>query len=206
MKIIRAVSLTAAALAATVGTTVTLTPTAAHACGGLFCDNSQPVTQAAERILFAREGETMHMIVRLTYDGPPIEFGWLLPAPADVETTVSSEALFQAFDRQYAPIFRLTNQFVDGCEQLFPAAAGGGADAGFDNAADGGAPGPDVQVLSREAVGPYDRAILQAASVEDLTAWLRQNDYQFPEGSEDRLRPYVELGSAFVALKLLPGA
>ncbi|MCA9543814.1 MAG: DUF2330 domain-containing protein, partial [Myxococcales bacterium] len=184
-------------------------PGAALACGGLFCDNAQPVNQAAERILFARAGETMHMIVRLTYDGPPVEFGWLLPAPADVETAVSSEALFQFLDQRYAPLFRLTTQIDPRCQELQARNspdAGAFEGGGAGGAGGGGGGGPDVQILSREAVGPYDRTILQAASVEDLTTWLRDNGYQFPEGSEDRLRPYVELGSAFVALKLLPGA
>jgi hypothetical protein len=33
-------------------------PGAAFACGGLFCNNSQPVVQQAENILFVVEGET----------------------------------------------------------------------------------------------------------------------------------------------------
>ena len=40
-------------------------PGASWACGGLFCDSTMPVNQAAERILFAVEGETLHMHVRM---------------------------------------------------------------------------------------------------------------------------------------------
>jgi hypothetical protein len=60
-----------------------LSPSAAQACGGLFCNVAQPVNQSAERILFAKDGDRVHMHVQIAYQGPPTEFGWLLPAPPD---------------------------------------------------------------------------------------------------------------------------
>ncbi len=46
-------------------------PTAALACGGLFCNNNQPVNQAAERILFGLQDDTLHMHVRINYRAHP---------------------------------------------------------------------------------------------------------------------------------------
>ena len=45
------------------------------------------------------------MHVRIQYDGPPDQFGWLLPVPADptLEVKLSTEALFDSFDQLYAP-------------------------------------------------------------------------------------------------------
>ncbi len=179
-------------------------PASAAACGGLFCNNRTPVLQAAERILFAPDGEQMHMIVRLTWDGPPIEFGWLLPVPADVETWVGSEAMFQQLER-YQPYGQLTTQFVGDCSAWGEGGAGGAGGAGGEGGGGGGGDG-GVQVLSREPVGPYDRVILRAASVDGLVTWLRDNGFQVPDGAEPTLEPYLRLGLAFVALKLLPGA
>ncbi len=62
-----------------------------------------------------------------------------------------------------------------------------------------------VQVLSREAVGPYDRAILETPDVEKLREWLDANEFQIPEATDEKLQPYVDAGAVFVALKLLPG-
>ena len=90
-------------------------PSIAWACGGLFCNNAQPVNQAAERILFAVDGEQIHMHVRITYSGPPSDFGWLLPVPDDVETDVSSEQLFTVLDQNFGPQFRLRREFDEGC-------------------------------------------------------------------------------------------
>ncbi|MEZ4469494.1 MAG: DUF2330 domain-containing protein [bacterium] len=182
-------------------------PSAALACGGLFCDNSQPVVQAAERILFARDGDRVVMHVRLTWAGPPTDFGWLLPVPADVETSLSSEQLFTALDQAYGPVFQLSTEFIDCDDQFFGGAGGagggGGQGGGF---ADAGAAGPDVNILSREQVGPYDRTILQGETVQDLIEWLTTNGYQVPAGAEETLDPYVQMGAAFVAIKLVPGA
>ncbi|MCK6571676.1 DUF2330 domain-containing protein [Myxococcota bacterium] len=178
-------------------------PGAAFACGGLFCNNSQPVVQQAENILFVVDGETTHMHVRITYGGPPQEFGWLLPVPRGVETAVSTEQVFQVLG-QFAPNFQLTYERTVQCEEeAYPSAAEGdfNADAGA-----GGNDGRGVQVISREPVGPYDRAILDARSVDDLRLWLDQNGYQIPEQVDATLRPYVDSGAAvFVAIKLLPG-
>ncbi len=178
---------------------ITLAPAAAYACGGLFCDTSTPVEQAAERILFGHDGERLHMHVQITYQGPPTEFGWLLPTPRDVEVDQSSEELFALLDRNFGPRFVLRTEFGESCE--FNQRGGVGAEADDANGA-GGEGG--VQVLSRENVGPFDISTLLPDTVEDLRAWLDDNGYQIPAETDDTLRPYVELESAFVAVKLLP--
>ncbi len=61
-----------------------------------------------------------------------------------------------------------------------------------------------IDVLSRGAVGPYDRVVLTACSVDDLQEWLEANGFMVPPAAAAKFRPYVEAGSAFVALKLLP--
>lgn len=178
-------------------------PSVAAACGGLFCNTAQPVNQAAERILFARDGQSVEMHVRLSYAGPPAEFGWILPVPPDVETALSSEALFAQLDQNYAPIFQLQTDFGDNCAV---ALAGRGAPAAEFDDADGAPQAPGVQVLSREAVGPFDQVTLQADNVQVLRDWLDANGYQIPAETDEKLAPYIELGAVFVALRLLPGA
>ncbi|MFN3198272.1 MAG: DUF2330 domain-containing protein [Bradymonadia bacterium] len=181
-----------------------LAPSAALACGGLFCNTSQPVNQSAERILFARDAQdpaVMHMHVQIQYQGPPTDFGWLLPVPPDVQTDVGSEQLFTQMDALYGPQFQLQTEFVGDCDL---ALAGGAPSAEADDG--GGGRNGGVQVLSREAVGPYDQAILDAETVEDLRRWLDENEFQIPESTDERLQVYIDQGSVFVALKMLPGA
>ncbi len=179
-------------------------PVQAFGCGGFFCNSATPVNQAAERILFARDGDQIEMHVQITYSGPAIDFGWILPTAADVETEVSTNSLFTRLDQRFSPQFRLIDQYEPGCE--FPQepdpfdqdGAMGGAAGG------GGPPPPSVNVLSREVVGPFDRVILQADNVEVLFDWLQTNEFQIPAMAAAALEPYIET-SVFVAIKLLPG-
>ena len=186
-----------------------LTPTPAQACGGFFCNNSQPVNQAAERVVFTYDGELIHMHIRITYAGPATEFGWILPVPAGgddeaeaVKAELSSEELFRILDANYSPIFQLTTVFPDDCGDR---GFGGGGESSADGAPEDGGEG-GVQVLSREAVGPFDRAILSADSVETLRAWLDENGFDIPEALDAKMAPYVDEGRVFVVLKLLPGS
>ena len=148
---------------------------AAIACGGFFCNNNQPITQAAERIFFALDNGRIHMHVRIQYDGPPDQFGWLLPVPADdtLEVKLSTEALFDGLDNLYAPRFNVQRVFDENCPPPPPS---------FDSSEEGAtanAGGGGVNVISREAVGPYDRVILQAQSVDELRTWLDEQEFLF---------------------------
>ena len=198
-RLLRALALSAAALSPLSPLSPLSTPSEAFACGGFFCNANQPVNQSAERIVFARAEGRIDMHVQVAYQGPPTEFGWLLPAHPSVETTISSEALFGALDRLFGPRFQLNYTYADDC-QLFDFALEESAPPSAEPNAGGG-----VQVLSREAIGPYDRAILLPESVADLRAWLDENNYQIPNELDAKLQPYIDLNLAFVAIKLLPG-
>ncbi len=182
-------------------------PAPAAACGGLFCDTAQPVQQAGESILFAEDQGRMHMVVRLSYAGPPAEFGWLLPVPADVEAEVSSELLFQNLDRDLTPAFAYTVELQQGCPAEEQYAGQGGTPGAGGSAGGGGEPGSagEVDVIDRSPLGPYDRVLLRAQNIGDLRAWLGDNGFQFPAGSEALLQPYLEMNLAFMALKLQAG-
>ena len=173
-----------------------INPLSALACGGFFCNATQPVNQAAERILFSVQDGQTDMHVQIQYQGPPTGFGWILPVAPGVETTVSSEALFIALDRIYGPQFFLDYQFDENCEDPnrlyddFDTAESGPLPSQEETGAD---PEPTVQVISREPVGPYDRAILQADNVEVLREWLNENEYQIPDTIDEKLGPYIEV-------------
>jgi len=184
---------------------IVLLPSLGLACGGLFCNANTPVNQAAERILFAPTDTGLDMHVRITYQGPPTAFGWLLPVPQDVDYGLSSEMLFTQFDSLFAPRFNLRTEFDPNCDMQLSFGRSGSAPtleaSAEQDSADGG-----VSVLAREAVGPYDLVVLLPQTVEDLRTWLNENEYAIPEAADATLTPYVDMGSAFIALKLLPSA
>src|SRR4051794_36008272 len=73
-------------------------PERAQACGGFFCSVSQPVNQAAERIIFADNGDgTITEVIQISYEGPSKNFSWVLPistVPEGDDLAVASDVAF----------------------------------------------------------------------------------------------------------------
>jgi hypothetical protein len=169
---------------------------AAHACGGFFCDNIDPVVQTAERILFKVEPDgQISTFVEIQFQGPPGNFGWVvpIPEPIDPETEISTApaGLFDALEEQTAP------RFVSSADAKVAACGCGPVGEG---------PGmPDisgVSVVGEAVVGPYAIEIITAESGDNLTNWLAVNGYQIPQTAAPAMQHYVDLGMAFVGVKL----
>ena len=89
---------------AAVAAVLTLSPTRAEACGGFFCDSSQPVNQNAERIIFAREPDgSVTAVIQIQYQGPSERFAWMLPVVGTPEVAVSSNSAFTRLQQASNP-------------------------------------------------------------------------------------------------------
>jgi hypothetical protein len=180
--------------------TALLASSPAQACGGFFCDNATPVDQSGERILFAldRGAGEIEVHVQISYEGPAEDFGWILPVPTEPEVKPSVDDIFNILGVATDPVFNTVTEQIGNCPepprlgvQDFALAA----EAPQDDA--GG-----IVIGSQEPVGPYESTVLQAQTVDALTEWLADNSYDLPEAALERLKPYVDEGSWFVALKL----
>ena len=180
--------------------------TSAFACGGFMCDQTQPVMQNAERIVFGADDQgNVDMHVQVSYEGPSENFAWILPTPGEPEIFLSIDTLFNRLALQTAPIFNL-NTIEEGTCQF----RGGGGfpmssemtvtmDSSVDDAPEDGG----VTVVAQAQVGPYDTVTLQATSADELLDWLQTNGYDLPDDLDAALSPYIAESSYFVALKLL---
>lgn len=195
---------------------VAVGPTDAEACGGFFCDNQQPINQAAERIIFSDNPDgTVTAVVQILYQGPSESFAWVLPVPSVPEVSVSSNLAFQRLQQQTNPQYTL-NTIVEGeCapenERNFANSPNaGGFDAGLEGAADAGSQ-PPVAVLDQGTVGPYDYTVIEVdGSLPDLvtpaTDWLTENGYDITALGPEVIRPYLEEGMKLLAFKLTKNA
>src|SRR5690242_9014231 len=88
-------------------------PNSARACGGFFCSSpSLPINQAAERIVFAENGDgTVTAVIQILYQGPAQNFSWLLPistVPTQGQTiAVASNLAFQRLQQATNPQYTL---------------------------------------------------------------------------------------------------
>src|SRR5690349_24852265 len=89
----------------------------ASACGGFFCSQQQPVNQAAERIIFADNGDgTITAVIQILYEGPSENFSWLLPistVPQGDQLGVASDVAFTRLQAATNPQFNL-NTVIEG--------------------------------------------------------------------------------------------
>jgi MYXO-CTERM domain-containing protein len=193
----------------------------AQACGGFFCSQSQPVNQAAERIVFAENGNgTVTAIIQIMYEGPSENFSWLLPissVPVGDEIGVASNLAFQRLQQATNPNYSLTTR-VEGSCRLTPSPSGtggtGGAFAGGGGSAgSGGGPSVDggVTVEASGVVGAFEWTVISLdvslENPEDVAVtWLGDNGYDVPEGAPALLRPYLVDGLYLLALRLTKGA
>ncbi len=203
-----------AVLGASAALALSLSARPAAACGGFFCSATNPVNQAAERIIFAHNDDgTVTAVIEIQYQGPSKSFSWLLPivgVPKDKQLAVASNAAFQRLQQATNPQYNLTVRVEGTCDQEttrgFNAAptAGGGLSASEHSDNKG------VTVEASGSVGPFDWTVISlAARVKDPAAaavqWLGDNGYDVPTGAPGLLGPYLQDGLNLLALRLQKG-
>ncbi|HIN85515.1 MAG TPA: DUF2330 domain-containing protein [Myxococcales bacterium] len=137
----------------------------ASACGGFFCNNSSPVDQSGERILFSVEGTTVTAHIQIQYQGPAESFSWVLPLPSVPDVTVGTDMVFTRLRAMTDPRFELEWQKSESCKpdnECWDYMDGGSADSGGTTGSSDGGPEPTVNVLSEGDAGPYNYKVLEA--------------------------------------------
>lgn len=174
----------------------------AEACGGLFCSATNPVNQAAERIIFAQEGTRTTAVIEIQYEGPSEQFAWVLPVPGVPEIGVSSKQALDRLQQASNPVYSLTTTSEQCDNRGSPVSASGGNSAGGDGDGD-----PSVDVVSSGTVGPYDFNVISvsddAANPAELAlTWLTDNGYDVSQLGGDILADYLEAGLNLAAFRL----
>ena len=191
---------------------VAMTPDAARACGGTFCDGvipgPMPVDQTGENVIFVI-GDTeseVHIQISIDPETNAENFGWLIPLTAVPEFSVGSQPLFDQIRAASVPQYDITTTF----EQCGGATTsdGGFTDSGFPATSDasggesGGGTGEGPTVLLEEAVGAFQVAVLTDTEVGPIKTWLEDNGYLWDANAEPILMQYLAEGNVIAALKL----
>jgi hypothetical protein len=198
-----------------------LTPRAAEACGGFFCDAGptvMPVDQTGETIVFWID-ETgpepfTEAHIQIQYEGEAEQFAWIIPVLAVPEVLVGSQSLFDNLLQATVPQFVTQNSVTGDCGGGFGLGcskddAGSlnsfqgsfGSDEGGDGDGDGG---PDI--LDRGFAGAFEYVTLTGDSVDEVVTWLEMAGYAQDPEAPPILEQYLQEGFVFVAVKLRSGA
>ena len=192
----------------------------AEACGGFFCSVAQPVNQAAERIIFADNGDgTITAVIQIMYDGPSENFSWLLPistVPQSSDLAVASDVAFARLQAATNPQYQLNTVIEGSCAPQNFASAGGVLDiAPAEESCDQNPLLANCQSpVTLEASGVVGQFAWSAISVdpsaEDPAApaltWLEQNGYDVTPEAAGLIGPYLADGMYLLALRLTKGS
>src|SRR6478735_6806213 len=194
-------------------------PSSALACGGFFCNQSQPVNQAAEGIIFADNGDgTVTAVIQIKYQGPSKNFSWLLPISSvpksDSDIGVASDIAFQRLQSITNPNYSLTTVTEGTCQTGNFNGSGGASSGGFASAPTasvGDSAGKGVTVEASGVVGSFEWTVISLdKSTTDpadvAVTWLKENGFDVPSIGPDKLGPYLKSGLYLLALKLTKGA
>jgi hypothetical protein len=196
-------------------------PRVAHACGGFFCSQQQPVNQAAERIIFADNGDgTITAVIQIMYEGPAEDFSWVLPVSQVIgpgQLGVGSDLAFARLQAATNPQYNLTTRVEGRCRGF--GTGGGipssdadpvGRESCEDNPYLAGCEGP-VDVEGSGVVGAFEYTIIsvEAGTTDPATPareWLTTNGYDVTPQGAALLGPYLADGMYLLALRLTKGA
>jgi len=184
-------------------------PAAAHAFCGFYVSGADgALYNEATKVVLMRQGRRTVLSMQNAYQGPTEDFAMVVPVPVvlrenDVKTLPRN--VFDRVDQLAAP--RLVEYWEqDPCYRpprrryrRMSARGGGGAPmaAPRDREQRHG-----VTVEAEFAVGEYDIQILSARDSSGLDTWLREENYNIPQGAGEVLRPYVEQGTKFFVAKV----
>jgi hypothetical protein len=190
----------------------------ALACGGFFCSSTQPVNQAAERIIFSNNGDgTVTAVIQILYQGPSQNFSWLLPIStvpkSDEDIGVASDVAFQRLQAATNPLYTLTTRIEGECRDSLSRRRGvaQGATPGAPSSPSVDEGGPGVTVEASGVVGSFEWTVISLdASLSDpaaaATAWLEQNSFDVSPTAQRLIGPYLKEGLFLLALKLTKGS
>ncbi|HEY8090205.1 MAG TPA: DUF2330 domain-containing protein [Polyangiaceae bacterium] len=178
-------------------------PRDARACGGCFgppTETDDVVTD--HRMVLSVSPQQTTLYDEIKYSGSPSSFAWVLPISGQVTIGISADAVFDTLDSLSATTVSPPPVTCpgppEGCAQF--AAPSGSADVG------GGSSSGGVNVTNAQVVGPYQTVQLQSTDAKALDNWLTTNGYAITADIEPVIAAYVQQGSDFLAMKLVPGA
>jgi hypothetical protein len=190
----------------------------AQACGGCFHGPmSTPSVVTGHRMALAVSPTRTVLWDQIQYAGDPADFAWVLPVGPGAVIEQAEPAWFEALEavtgtRVTSPLVTCSNgqsfqvtQGGSGCGAVF---AGGGDTPERDTSTTTMQQGDDgnVTVEHEGTVGPYETATLKASDPMALRTWLTAHNYNIPTDIGPIIDSYVQQGSDFIALRLLPTA
>ncbi|MEL6130287.1 MAG: DUF2330 domain-containing protein [Cyanobacteria bacterium J06628_4] len=191
--------------------TLFINPQPAHAfCGFYVAKADTELYNKASQVAIARDGNHTVLTMGNDYQGDVNDFALVVPVPTIIDENqvdVADKIVLDRLDAFSAP--RLVEYFdSDPCEVMYRFAEDDLARTARVQAPSSPSPAPassealGVTIEEQFSVGEYDILILSARESDGLETWLRQNQYQLPDGAAQVLAPYIRQGMKFFVARV----
>lgn len=178
-------------------------------CGFYVAKADTELYNQASQVIIARDGDRTILTMANDYQGEVQDFALVVPVPViltEEQVHVGDPNIIARLDDFSAP--RLVEYFDEN-----PCAPVVNYMEDFGIMTRGAVPMPaalmpmeskelGVTIEEQFSVGEYDILILSAKESDGLETWLRQNDYQLPDGASELLRPYINENMKFFVAKV----
>jgi hypothetical protein len=155
--------------------------------------------------VFHKDGvETMAL--RPGFEGNVADFGMLIPFPSPPAIRKIADETFAHLEAAIDPPTLQVNIFKNYPVSESSMDEDRGPVAARSAPREEGLELDKVVVLSEEAIGMYQIAVLEAGSPKALEGWMTDNGYQYPAGMDAVTQDYVDLRWCFVVVKAKVGA
>lgn len=173
----------------------------ADACGACVVPLTDPTVVTGHRMALSISPDQTVLWDQIQYSGDPAEFAWILPVKEGAKIEVASDAFFEALDA--ATTVQVIQPTVT-CDQPFNFGCGSSLESAGADFAGEGTGGPQVDILHRGTVGPYETYTLSTDTPGALNTWLTEHDYNIDPSQQPIIDAYVAEGFDFIAIRLLP--
>lgn len=195
----RIVALLFALLATQLGALVN--PAYACGCGAMIPDGQSRIGVDRETSVVRWDGRTEQIVMRFTVGGDAHRAAWIMPVPGRATVELGDGKMFDELGRLTRPEHKTRGYFWPR-DHDWPFSSGGMRDGA--GAPAPGAAAPPVGVVGREQLGDFDVARLTATDPDALKNWLESNGFKLPDRLATEVKPYVDQGWEYVAVRLAP--
>jgi hypothetical protein len=165
-------------------------------------DNTSIVRVGDEQTYVFHKDGIETFVIRPGFQGKVEDFGMLISFPTPPALRKVSEDIFPQIAKAIDP----PEVVIDVRRHLYLQRAARANTPSASAPADGlKLKTHEVRVLSEEAVGMYEVAVLEAGSAAALKRWMDDHGYKYPAGMDAVCEEYIALGWCFVAEKAKVG-